>query len=140
MVCLHGIEGCPTQSHSMAAVKMDLHPQTSQPETMITAAPSCDKGLLQPKSPPNQEKWEKEEKHPSTRASSIPVYQMSSQDKWMVEDQDKFSVEDTATPQAHHIVIPSYSYWFNYNSIHAMEKRSLPEFFRGKNCSKTPEM
>ena len=66
--------------------------------------------------------------------------ELSSQDKRILEGRDKFAVEDTATPQTHNIVIPSYSSWFNYQSIHAIEKRSLPEFFSGKNRSKTPEM
>lgn len=66
--------------------------------------------------------------------------ELSVQDKRILESKDKFPVEDTATAQAHNIVIPSYSSWFNYQSIHAIEKRSLPEFFSGKNRSKTPEM
>jgi len=37
--------------------------------------------------------------------------------------------EDNATEQMHHIVIPSYAAWFEYNSIHTVEKRALPEFF-----------
>lgn len=48
--------------------------------------------------------------------------------------------EDNVTEQTHHIIIPSYSAWFDYNSIHAIEKRALPEFFNGKNKSKTPEI
>ncbi|XP_064396564.1 SWI/SNF complex subunit SMARCC2-like isoform X2 [Halichondria panicea] len=48
--------------------------------------------------------------------------------------------EEAATPQTHHIVIPSYSSWFDYHSVHTIEKRSLPEFFSGKNRSKTPEI
>jgi len=48
--------------------------------------------------------------------------------------------EDTATDQTHHIVVPSYSAWFDYNAIHAIEKRGLPEFFNSKNKSKTPEI
>ncbi|KAF2358671.1 SMARCC C-terminal [Trinorchestia longiramus] len=48
--------------------------------------------------------------------------------------------EDTATDQTHHIIVPSYSAWFDYNAIHAIEKRGLPEFFNGKNKSKTPEI
>lgn len=66
--------------------------------------------------------------------------ELSAQDKRILEGKDKFPIEDTATPQTHNIVIPSYSSWFNYHSIHAIEKRSLPEFFSGKNRSKTPEM
>ncbi|KAK7794654.1 hypothetical protein R5R35_004445 [Gryllus longicercus] len=38
------------------------------------------------------------------------------------------------------IIIPSYSAWFDYNSIHSVEKRALPEFFNSKSKSKTPEM
>ncbi|CAH0389358.1 unnamed protein product [Bemisia tabaci] len=48
--------------------------------------------------------------------------------------------EDNVTEQTHHIIIPSYSAWFDYNSIHSIEKRALPEFFNGKNKSKTPEI
>jgi len=48
--------------------------------------------------------------------------------------------EDNMTEQTHHIIVPSYSAWFDYNSLHAIERRALPEFFNGKNKSKTPEM
>jgi len=48
--------------------------------------------------------------------------------------------EDNVTEQLHHIVVPSYSSWFDYNSIHTVEKRALPEFFNGRNKSKTPEI
>lgn len=48
--------------------------------------------------------------------------------------------DDNVTEQTHHIIIPSYSAWFDYNSIHAIERRALPEFFNGHNKSKTPEM
>ncbi|XP_032801648.1 SWI/SNF complex subunit SMARCC2 isoform X2 [Petromyzon marinus] len=49
-------------------------------------------------------------------------------------------LEDNVTDQMHHIVVPSYAAWFDYNSIHAIERRALPEFFNGKNKSKTPEV
>ena len=45
-----------------------------------------------------------------------------------------------ACEQTHHIVIPSYSAWFDYNAINSIEKRALSEFFNAKNRSKTPEM
>ncbi|RWS07661.1 SWI/SNF complex subunit SMARCC2-like protein [Dinothrombium tinctorium] len=50
------------------------------------------------------------------------------------------SQDDNVTEQANHIIIPSYSAWFDYNSIHSVERRALPEFFNGKNKSKTPEV
>ncbi|VDM31832.1 unnamed protein product [Hydatigera taeniaeformis] len=53
---------------------------------------------------------------------------------------DQVGVGDLSViEQAHCIVVPSYSAWFDYNAIHAIERRSLPEFFNGKNKSKTPE-
>ncbi|XP_078124670.1 SWI/SNF complex subunit SMARCC1b [Sander vitreus] len=48
--------------------------------------------------------------------------------------------EDNITEQTHHIIIPSYTSWFNNNSIQSIEKRALPEFFNGKNKSKSPEI
>lgn len=49
-------------------------------------------------------------------------------------------LEDNVTEQTHHIIVPSYSAWFDYNSIHVIEKRAMPEFFNTKNKSKTPEI
>nr|XP_046183041.1 SWI/SNF complex subunit SMARCC1-like [Oncorhynchus gorbuscha] len=48
--------------------------------------------------------------------------------------------EDNITEQTHHIIVPSYTAWFNYNCIHQIEKRALPEFFNGQNKSKSPEI
>ncbi|CAD6190004.1 unnamed protein product [Caenorhabditis auriculariae] len=48
--------------------------------------------------------------------------------------------EGNLIEQTHFIVVPSYSAWFDYNAIHQIEKRALPEFFNGKNKSKTPEV
>jgi hypothetical protein len=48
--------------------------------------------------------------------------------------------EDNVTEQTHHIIIPSYASWFDYNAIHCIEKRGLPEFFNMKNKSKNPEI
>ncbi|VDK48118.1 unnamed protein product, partial [Anisakis simplex] len=50
------------------------------------------------------------------------------------------SEEGNVIEQTHYIIIPSYSSWFDYNAIHQIEKRGLPEFFNGRNKSKTPEV
>lgn len=42
--------------------------------------------------------------------------------------------------QTQEIIIPSYSTWFSFNTISPLERRSLPEFFNGRNRSKTPEI
>merc|ERR1719273_2372696 len=64
---------------------------------------------------------------------------MDKDDKEKDKDKDKDD-EDNVTEQTHHIIVPSYSSWFDYNAIHSIEKRALPEFFNGKNRSKTPEI
>merc|ERR1711963_51203 len=62
------------------------------------------------------------------------------EDKEVKEEASKDDQEDNATEQTHHIIVPSYSSWFDYNAIHAIEKRALPEFFNGRNRGKTPEI
>uniref|UniRef100_A0A8D3E338 SWI/SNF related, matrix associated, actin dependent regulator of chromatin subfamily c member 2 n=1 Tax=Scophthalmus maximus TaxID=52904 RepID=A0A8D3E338_SCOMX len=57
-----------------------------------------------------------------------------------ISSQDWYAGEDNVTEQTHHIIIPSYAAWFDYNCIHEIERRALPEFFNGKNKSKTPEI
>ena len=53
-----------------------------------------------------------------------------------VDEKDKFQVVE----QSHHIIVPSYAAWFDYNAIHSIEKRAMPEFFNGGNESKSPEV
>uniref|UniRef100_A0A8R1HN90 SANT domain-containing protein n=1 Tax=Caenorhabditis japonica TaxID=281687 RepID=A0A8R1HN90_CAEJA len=48
--------------------------------------------------------------------------------------------EGNVIEQTHYIVVPSYAAWFDYNVIHQIEKRAMPEFFNGKNKSKTPDV
>ena len=40
--------------------------------------------------------------------------------------------------QSQPVIVPSYSSWFALEGVHAIERRSLPEFFNGRNRSKTP--
>lgn len=56
--------------------------------------------------------------------------------------QTKATVEATARShlieQAHAIILPSYSAWFDMHQIHNLEQKALPEFFNSRNRSKTP--
>lgn len=56
-----------------------------------------------------------------------------------IDDSSKID-DGQATDQTNHIIMPSYSAWFDYNCIHSVERRALPEFFNFKNKSKTPEV
>ncbi|KAI9901489.1 hypothetical protein N3K66_003306 [Trichothecium roseum] len=53
----------------------------------------------------------------------------------------KDSVESAAREhliaQTHAIVLPSYSTWFDMNSIHGIERKAMAEFFNNRNRSKT---
>jgi SWI/SNF related-matrix-associated actin-dependent regulator of chromatin subfamily C len=40
--------------------------------------------------------------------------------------------------QTHAIILPSYSSWFDMNTVHSIEKKAVPEWFNGRNRSKTP--
>lgn len=56
--------------------------------------------------------------------------------------QSKAALESAArahlVAQTHAIILPSYSSWFDMHAIHAVERKSLPEFFNSRNRSKTP--
>ncbi|OKP00048.1 SWI/SNF and RSC complexes subunit ssr2 [Penicillium subrubescens] len=45
---------------------------------------------------------------------------------------------DQLVSQTHAIILPSYATWFDMNTINAIEKKALAEFFNGRNRSKTP--
>lgn len=40
--------------------------------------------------------------------------------------------------QTHAIVLPSYTTWFDMNTIHEIERKGMAEFFNNRNRSKTP--
>jgi SWI/SNF related-matrix-associated actin-dependent regulator of chromatin subfamily C len=58
------------------------------------------------------------------------------------ETKSKETVESAAREhlitQAHSIVLPSYSTWFDMNAIHEIERKAMAEFFNNRNRSKTP--
>uniref|UniRef100_A0A8C1MDU6 SWI/SNF related, matrix associated, actin dependent regulator of chromatin, subfamily c, member 1a n=1 Tax=Cyprinus carpio TaxID=7962 RepID=A0A8C1MDU6_CYPCA len=72
--------------------------------------------------------------------SPVPGMEEEEDEQGKTEVNRLIDSEDNVTEQTHHIIIPSYAAWFDYNSIHEIERRALPEFFNGKNKSKTPEI
>ena len=73
---------------------------------------------------------------------SLPTQQQQEEAKLNQQQKEK-SIEasaEEATEQTNYIVIPSYSSWFDYNCIHTVERRALPEFFNCKNKSKSAEI
>lgn len=89
-----------------------------------------------------------DEKHLNSNVNSVeektsrpasPTRNDNTNDSIAKFDKDE-GPDDNVTEQANHIIIPSYASWFDYNCIHAVERRGLPEFFNGRNNSKTPEV
>ncbi|EGD74687.1 hypothetical protein PTSG_06050 [Salpingoeca rosetta] len=46
----------------------------------------------------------------------------------------------TTEAQQQHIIIPAAAAWFDYENIHEIEIRALPEFFNGKSKGKAPQV
>ena len=46
----------------------------------------------------------------------------------------------TLEAQQQHIVVPAAAAWFDYENIHEIEVRALPEFFNGKSKGKVPQV
>ncbi|XP_063425155.1 SWI/SNF complex subunit SMARCC2-like isoform X3 [Mytilus trossulus] len=97
---------------------------------------------------PNVSRTQKDSENQPIKAGTMMDLDEESVDKFVDEGRAEEEVEETkveddddnVTEQTHHIVVPSYASWFDYNAIHAIEKRALPEFFNGRNKSKTPEI
>lgn len=81
----------------------------------------------------NQDKDVIEERNPSQQVEDLTDEQPA---------QGKAALESAArahlVAQTHAIILPSYSSWFDMHAIHAVERKSLPEFFNSRNRSKTP--
>ncbi|XP_052059233.1 SWI/SNF complex subunit SMARCC2-like isoform X1 [Mytilus californianus] len=97
---------------------------------------------------PNASRTQKDSENQPIKGGTMIDLDEESVDKFVDEGRAEEEVEETkveddddnVTEQTHHIVVPSYASWFDYNAIHAIEKRALPEFFNGRNKSKTPEI
>lgn len=86
--------------------------------------------IQMPKTVPNT-------KHDLAPVRGGTVLDLDSEPTTVIDDE----VDNNQAPeQTHYIVVPSYSSWFDYNSISVVERRALPEFFNNKNESKTPEV
>ncbi|KAI3403225.2 RSC8 [Candida oxycetoniae] len=50
------------------------------------------------------------------------------------ESARKYLAEQTA-----HVIIPSFAKWFDFNTVHAIEKKSFPDFFTDESVYKNPQ-
>ncbi|CAM0135050.1 SWI/SNF and RSC complex subunit Ssr2 [Umbelopsis sp. WA50703] len=72
---------------------------------------------------------------PKTATPVTPTTEQSSSavDQPVDEAAHKYLLEQIKAAK-----IPTYAHWYDSDGIHEIEKKSLPEFFSGKNRSKTP--
>lgn len=145
----------PTQPHvEPAAPNEDIQPtgHVIQLETMETS--SCDvpddtpTEPVQQTAPPITEQTTTTQQATSTTQQATPIAQQATPTTQQATpttqpvavNDDDLHKEHLVTPQAHHVIIPSYSSWFDYNGVHAIEKQAVPEFFSAQNRSKSPEI
>lgn len=129
----------------------DMESKTS-PEDGSSAAPGApsDNPLDAPDAPqPDNDQLEDEEMAEAADESKKDDDNADNDAPEAVEDtldsqpaQSKSATESTARAhlieQAHAIILPSYSAWFDMHQIHNLERKALPEFFNSRNRSKTP--
>ncbi|TIB93778.1 SWIRM-domain-containing protein [Wallemia mellicola] len=79
---------------------------------------------------------------PAVEQENADVQMENAEENVVVKEQSKYHSQEEArnylAAQTQEIIIPSYSSWFSFGQINAIEKRSLPEFFNNRNRSKTP--
>jgi SWI/SNF related-matrix-associated actin-dependent regulator of chromatin subfamily C len=73
------------------------------------------------------------ESQESTTIAEANAASLEAEKKRLEEDARKY-----LSQQTHEVIIPSYASWFDMSKIHEIEKKALPEFFNGKQKSKTP--
>ncbi len=116
-------------------VQMSEGPSIKQDSTTPAPGATSDNPLDAPEGPPAETTGQDEEMGDAPKAESA-------QADGAGEAKTKEFIENAAREhlisQTHAIVLPSYSTWFDMNTIHNIERKALPEFFNNRNRSKTP--
>jgi len=116
-------------------VQMSEGPSIKQDSTTPAPGATSDNPLDAPEGPPAETTGQDEEMGDAPKAESGQADGAS-------EAKTKEFIENAAREhlisQTHAIVLPSYSTWFDMNTIHNIERKALPEFFNNRNRSKTP--
>lgn len=125
-------------------VQMGDGPEPTIKQDSTTPAPgaSSDNPLDAPDRPPAESTAREDEEMGDASKSSADQADGAAGNEGTGEVKTKESVENAAREhlisQTHAIVLPSYSAWFDMNTIHSIERKALPEFFNNRNRSKTP--
>ncbi|KAL2173871.1 SWI/SNF complex-like protein [Thermothelomyces heterothallicus CBS 202.75] len=130
----------PDANEQNEDVQMGEDPAIKQDSTTPAPGASSDNPLDAPEGPPAETTGQDEEMGDAPK--NEPVQAEASGQDGSGETKTKEHVENAARQhlisQTHAIVLPSYSTWFDMNTIHNIERKALPEFFNNRNRSKTP--
>lgn len=118
----HKLEDQPTSIQHKPEAQPQLDPSQPQPQPQP-----------QPPANPATQPVQSEDAQPST---SVPPTEPEADEP----SSSLTTARRYLATQTQPVIIPSYSSWFNLSTIHPTERRSLPEFFNGKNRSKVPSI
>lgn len=107
------------------------NPEVPEEKTPSVAPESTEEKKDSPENPdaPAEEKKDAEPKDKEAEATDLEKLRASFQEKaktYLIE-------------QSRHVVIPSFSKWFDMNSVHNIEKKLFPDFFPPKTSEDTPQ-
>lgn len=130
-------------------VQMSEGPEPAIKHDSETPAPNAapaDNPLDAPEGPPAETTaaGDDEDMEDSTQDNANQTQNEENGNDAAAETRTKEAIETAAREhlisQTHSIVLPSYSTWFDMNTINNIEKKALPEFFNSRNRSKTPHV
>ncbi|KAG9238866.1 SWIRM domain-containing protein [Amylocarpus encephaloides] len=131
-----GQGGLTAQSGDVAMTEGDADPTAFKNDTSTPVV--SDNPLDAPSAPRPDGDAVKDEEMTDPKASQDPGAEGAAG----AEEKTKASIESSAREhlisQAHSIVLPSYSTWFDMYEVNPIERKALPEFFNSRNRSKTP--
>ncbi|KAK4176901.1 hypothetical protein QBC36DRAFT_142039 [Triangularia setosa] len=125
-------------------VQMGDGPELTIKQDITTPAPGAasDNPLDAPDRPPAESTAREDEEMGDASKNGADQADGAAGNEGASEVKTKESIENAAREhlisQTHAIVLPSYSAWFDMNTIHNIERKALPEFFNNRNRSKTP--
>jgi len=137
---------CPKLTYSLSHpdVQMGegLEPTIKQDSTTPAPGVNSDNPLDAPDGPTAETTRDDEEMGDAPKNESAQNGEGAGGADGTSEVKTKESIENAAREhlisQTHSIVLPSYSTWFDMNTINSIERKALPEFFNSRNRSKTP--
>lgn len=133
---------------STSFVNLSPHTSSREDQTMEQQQPTNapqEQQVDTPMKDTTKEETPAEESQSASQTSAAPAGEQSTtttapltaeQQRSLLEKQARQYFQEQTKP----VKIPEYASWFSMDKIHDIERVSLPEFFNGRNKSKTPNI